>query len=160
MLSKNTIRNATKYCREPVENIKGYEEAISNPGKYVCHHLNELTFTRDELKKINMYYHRPSSELIFLSKGDHIKWHWKWNPKPYGDRAGENNSMYGKRGELSPHYGKIRERNYSWKGESAGIGTKYRRALKEYRRGNINDEELQYWRDMLQEYRKQRRTRE
>jgi hypothetical protein len=67
------------YCREPVENITGYKEAISNPGRYVCHHINELTFTRDELKKMNMYYHRPASELRIMTRSDHQKWHSKWN---------------------------------------------------------------------------------
>ena len=67
------------YCREPVENIPGYQEAIKNPGRYVCHHINELTFTRDELKKMNMYYHRPASELRIMTRSEHQKWHSKWN---------------------------------------------------------------------------------
>ena len=86
MIERKLIRSWERYyCREPVENITGYKEAISNPGRYVCHHLNELTFTREELIKMNMYYHRPASELRIMTRSEHQKWHLKWNNRKWNN---------------------------------------------------------------------------
>ena len=41
------------------------------------HYINELTFTKDELIKMNMYFHRPADEFIFLTPKEHRKVHIK-----------------------------------------------------------------------------------
>lgn len=69
---------AYAFCREPIENIENYEEAVNSKEKYVCHHKNGSDFTgfsKTDLIKMKMYYHRPASELIFLKKVDHQKYH-------------------------------------------------------------------------------------
>lgn len=69
---------AYAFCREPIENIRNYNEAVKSTEKYVCHHINGSDFTgfsKSDLIKMKMYYHRPASELIFLRKVDHQKYH-------------------------------------------------------------------------------------
>lgn len=71
---------AYAFCREPIENIENYEEAVNSKEKYVCHHKNGAPFTgfsKMDLIKMKMYYHRPASELIFVSESEHMKLHRK-----------------------------------------------------------------------------------
>ena len=104
-------RKVKLYCKE-FENIENYQEAISSPDQWDCHHRNEIdmNLSREELKEQGLYYNRPASELIFLTHEAHLSLHNK----------GENNSMYGKhhsiesrkkmsdalKGENHPLYGK------------------------------------------------------
>lgn len=127
MITEWGIKRLKRYCREPIENIKGYREAVEGDGRYDCHHINELTFTMNELKKMNMYYNRPASELIILTHSQHLNWHIKWNG------------------------------NGKWKGDNAGPATMYRRALKLYKSGQISEEEFQPFRDKWQDYLRLRR---
>lgn len=127
MITKFGIKQLKKYCREPIENIKGYREAVESEGRYDCHHINELTFTKDELKKMNMYYNRPASELVIMTDSEHRKWHRKWN------------------------------RNPNWRDDNAKPGAMYKRALKLYKAGKISEEEFQPFRDMWIEYKKMRK---
>lgn len=71
---------AYAFCREPIENIENYEKANNSKEKYVCHHKNGAPFTgfnKNDLIKMKMYYHRPASELIFVSEAEHMKLHRK-----------------------------------------------------------------------------------
>lgn len=120
MIGKTGIKNWKRYCREPIEHIAGFEEATKNPGRYECHHINELTFTRDELMKMNMYYNRPASELIIMTKEDHKKWHHRFNGSPMSGRASE----------LSPR----------WLGDRAKIESIGKRARKLYKKGLIDSD--------------------
>lgn len=149
MITENGIRKLKRYCREPIENIKGYREAVESEGKYVCHHINELTFTREELIKMNMYYHRPVSELIIMTISDHIRWHIKWNCMYV--RSGENNGMHGKGYLISS------ERHPAWKGDDVGSKGAYLRARKLYNAGKLTEEEFQTYRYLYAEYQRERR---
>jgi hypothetical protein len=79
-----------KYCRDPIEKIKGYEEAISSPEMYDCHHVLELTLDGqfahhpEELERMGMYWNRPAYELEFLKHSEHQKMHMKANPPMKG----------------------------------------------------------------------------
>ena len=74
-------KNAKYFCSEDVSNIENYEEAVSSPEKWHCHHRLELDDnghrlnTRGELKEKGLYFNRPASELIFLKATDHLKLH-------------------------------------------------------------------------------------
>ena len=70
-----------KYCTEP-EKIENYEKAKKDNFKgWECHHRLEthtsdgerrlVDITMEELKALDMYYHRPASELIFLTTREH-----------------------------------------------------------------------------------------
>ena len=76
-----------QYCKD-FENIENYEKAKADNFKgWECHHRlethtsdgerREVDITRRELIALNMYYNRPSSELIFLTKSEHNTLHHK-----------------------------------------------------------------------------------
>ena len=112
-----------RYCKD-YENIENYEKAKAD--KFIgwhCHHRLEthnsdgerrlVDITPDELKALGMYYHRPASEFIFLSKGQHNSLHKKGNTNTLGKHHSEETKkkmslakkgMY--IGEKNPFYGK------------------------------------------------------
>ena len=77
--------NYKYYCKD-YENIENYEAAKKdNFIGWECHHRLEthnsdgerrtVDITMEELKALRMYYHRPSSELIFLTSSEHSSLH-------------------------------------------------------------------------------------
>ena len=73
------------FCKNP-ENIENYEKAAADNFKgWECHHRLEthnsdgerrlVDITRRELLALDMYYNRPSSELIFLTRSEHHSLH-------------------------------------------------------------------------------------
>lgn len=98
-----TIKNAKRYCRDDISLIKNYDKAIADTTQtWECHHINELTFTSKELKKMNMYYNRPASELVFLTKAKHKKLHYsvcagaKEHKRKIGEAHKGNQALKGK----------------------------------------------------------------
>lgn len=86
-------RNAQRYCKDDICRVENYDKAISDTAHtWDLHHRLELTIdgelahSRDELKRLGMYYNRPYFELIFLTKDEHRRLHNK----------GKNNPLYGK----------------------------------------------------------------
>lgn len=77
------FRMARRYCKDPIEKIPGYENALNSDELYVCHHVLELNLdgervhTVDELIRMGMYYNRPYFELVFLSNSEHSSLHNK-----------------------------------------------------------------------------------
>lgn len=74
-------RHFKLYCYEYWK-IENYELAkADNFEGWDCHHRLELTIngefahTHESLKRLNMYYHRPYFELIFLRQVDHNRLH-------------------------------------------------------------------------------------
>ena len=76
-----------RYCKEP-EKIENYEKAKKDNFKgWHCHHRLEthnsdgerrpVDITMEELEALGMYYHRPASELIFLTSREHNSLHHK-----------------------------------------------------------------------------------
>ena len=74
-----------QYCKD-YEKIENYEKAKADNFKgWECHHRlethnsdgirREVDITRDELRALGMYYNRPASELIFLTKSEHSSLH-------------------------------------------------------------------------------------
>ena len=64
------------------ELIENYELAKADNFKgWDCHHRLELhpdvslRFTRDSLKKLDLYFNRPAQELIFLKHDEHARIH-------------------------------------------------------------------------------------
>ena len=85
-----------KYCKE-YENIENYQKAKADNFKgWCCHHRLEthnsdgerrlVDITVEELQALGMYYHRPASELIFLTVSEHSSLH----------DEGVNHPFYGK----------------------------------------------------------------
>lgn len=89
-------RYANNYCIEDISLIENYEEAVNDKSTlWVCHHRRE-THNEDgtlkdrsefisatQLREMKLYYMRPASELIFMTKRDHNALHrpgagYKW----------------------------------------------------------------------------------
>ena len=75
------------YC-EDIENIENYEKAKADDFKnWEVHHRLEthnsdgerrlVDITADELKALDIYWHRPAEELIFLTTSEHNTLHHK-----------------------------------------------------------------------------------
>lgn len=73
---------AKKFCKDDISRIENYDKAIADTTQtWVCHHKLGLTLdgefahSRDELKRLGMYFHRPYFELIFLTQSEHKQIH-------------------------------------------------------------------------------------
>lgn len=68
-------------CKDDISIIENYDKAIADNKMWVCHHKAGILpcgrFSRKDLKKFNLYWHRPANELIFLTKSEHISIHFK-----------------------------------------------------------------------------------
>ena len=71
------ILRANAYCSEDISNIENYQIAINSQKVYVVHHRRETdeNLSVKQLKEMNLYYHRPAVELIFLDRQQHILVH-------------------------------------------------------------------------------------
>lgn len=107
----NKWKYAIKYvCKDDPSLIENYDKAINDDTQvWVLHHRLELTLdgeyahSKEELKRLDMYYNRPYYELIFLPDKIHRKMHIKTRPistetrnKISKSMTGVNNSMHGK----------------------------------------------------------------
>lgn len=73
-----------RYCDE-IHLIENYEEAVSDKEQvWDIHHRKETeeNFTRKDLIKMGLYYHRPPCELIFIPHPEHIRMHHKGKKRP------------------------------------------------------------------------------
>lgn len=77
------IRKDLKYlqrcCCEDISLIENYEIAINSSEKYSLHHRleiqNDKILSKENLVSMNLYYHRPAKELIFLTDCEHKRLH-------------------------------------------------------------------------------------
>lgn len=78
---RKEIRKVKRYCCEDISSIENYAAAVADKENvWECHHrLEDKGISRDELKTLGLYYKRPASELIFLTKEEHLKLHNKGN---------------------------------------------------------------------------------
>lgn len=73
---------AKRICSEDVSLIENYHQAISDEEKmWDIHHRRECDsegrtlFTKKQLIEMGLYFNRPASELIFVTKSMHKKLH-------------------------------------------------------------------------------------
>ena len=73
---------AKLYCSEDISLIENYQQAISDEERtWDIHHRREsdsegkTLFTKKQLKEMNLYFKRPASELIFVTRAMHSKLH-------------------------------------------------------------------------------------
>lgn len=80
------IINSNAFCVEDITNIENYEKAVNDETQtYVCHHRLEthtsdgerrkVDISKEELIALDMYYHRPANELIYITMKEHISLH-------------------------------------------------------------------------------------
>ena len=108
----STHKRMKAYCSEPLSHIENYQEAMNDPTQtWVLHHRNEIDNgvfrTPSELMANGMYWHRPASELIFLTRAAHNHIHLQ-NPET---RAKITAGMIGRKLPPVPEERKARIRN-------------------------------------------------
>ena len=74
--------NAKRFCSEDIALIENYQDAISDKNKmWDTHHRRECDengktlFTKKQLKEMGLYFNRPASELMFVTRSMHKKLH-------------------------------------------------------------------------------------
>ena len=93
-------KKAKRYCSEDISLIENYHEAIADKEKmWDTHHRRECDsegrtlFTSKQLVEKNLYFKRPASELIFVTKSMHMKLHREM----CGKRGKKNGAINGKK---------------------------------------------------------------
>lgn len=112
MISKEYVR---RYCSE-FEKIENYDLAVTDmENTWDCHHRLEIgpngeRISVNDLKKHGLYYHRPHSELIFLTHAEHRRLHKKGETHSEATKMKISAAMKGKspsnKGKPSPNKGK------------------------------------------------------
>ena len=75
MIKENFVRS---YCKEDPSLIENYDKAIADSTQmWCCHHRLEISEGKSyqQLKSEGLYWQRPASELIFMTKSEHIRLH-------------------------------------------------------------------------------------
>lgn len=111
--------NVKKFCCEDITTIENYEQAINDQSQtWHCHHRLEIQdggtrFSSKELIANKLYYHRPASELVFLTRSEHRRLHQKGKPSPNKGKKREPFSeewkgklSEAKKGERNHNFGK------------------------------------------------------
>ena len=75
-------RSAKRFCSEDISLIENYQQAIADQTKmWDIHHRRECDyegrtlFTGTQLKEMGLYFKRPASELVFVTRSMHKKMH-------------------------------------------------------------------------------------
>lgn len=87
MINSNSVK---RYCCENISLIENYYKAIADTTQvWETHHRLETdkNLSGKELIAMDMYYHRPASELIFLTPFEHRSLHHKDKPKSEETKA-------------------------------------------------------------------------
>lgn len=92
------VNIAKAYCYEDISLIENYEQAINDKTQtWDCHHKLEIELgvSQYELKKRKLFWKRPASELIFLTRSEHMSLHSSHKTKEHQTRI--NAAMKNKR---------------------------------------------------------------
>lgn len=77
------LYNAYAYCNEDISKIENYDEVVNDTSQmWECHHRLEISpmgnhFSKKYLIEQGLYYHQPATSLIFLSKPEHRRLHFR-----------------------------------------------------------------------------------
>lgn len=90
------FKSVKKYCCEDISLIENYGQAVNDKSQiWSVHHRlevqNDIVISARQLIEMKLYYERPASELIFLTKSEHSRLH-----ALSSSNRGKNNPMYGK----------------------------------------------------------------
>ena len=87
-------KSAKKFCCEEFYLIQNYDKAIADTSQtWHLHHRAEILpcgkFTPQDLDKFGLYYNRPASELVFLTKFEHNSIHTiaRWSGRSHTNEA-------------------------------------------------------------------------
>lgn len=132
-----------------------------------------------KLKELGVY--KDFKLTIPIDHSIHQTMHWEFERNTEYERAGDKHAMHGRTGDKNPMYGRTGDKNPmygkgyliegdknamygrtgdkspKWKCDKAVGITKYMRAKKLYKSGKMTEEEFQPFRDIWNEYKKERR---
>ena len=103
---------AKKFCCEDLSLIENYDKAIADMTQtWHCHHRGEVLpcgrFSVSDLKKFELYFNRPASELIFLTHSEHRRLHLKGVPLSEATKKAISETLKGvPRGPMSEEHKK------------------------------------------------------
>lgn len=141
------LRYAKEFCCEDISKIENYDLAVADRKEtWHCHHRLEIVdgihISMSDLKTKGLYYGRPASELIFLTRTDHLKlhntgrkfskvWRQRISEALRGKLSGDKNPNFGRTGDKHPLYGKkvskeLRSRISETEKKDAAIYREYR----------------------------------
>lgn len=144
------MRDYKQYC-DNIENVENYEKAKADDFKgWNIHHRLEthnsdgkrriVDITRKELIALDMYYHRPTEELIFLTKAEHKSLHQKGKPSANkGKKFSEETKRKMSEAKKGKHHSEETKKKISaaLKGKPSGHkGRKFSEATKGKPNGN------------------------
>lgn len=119
-----SIQKVHRFCKDDISKIENYDKAIADTAQtWDYHHRLELTLngefahSREELKRLGMYYNRPYFELIFLTTTEHQRLHKTRKPLTAEHRQKISEAIKGK--TLCPSY--IKKLSESHKGKTHTI---------------------------------------
>lgn len=116
------IKNVNKFCNEDISLIENYEKAINDITQtWDCHHRKETDegLSLKQLKELDLYYDRPASEIIFLTRAEHNILHHKGTHHSEESKKKQSESM---KGENHPMYGKHQSEDWKQKRGKAHKG--------------------------------------
>ena len=135
-------KNFERYCKD-YENIENYKAAKKcNFKGWEVHHRLEthnsdgerrlVDITRDELKALDMYYNRPSSELIFLTKSEHLFLHQE------GRRHSEEYKKKLSEAHKGKHLSDETKKKIAEASKGKQLSEEHKKKLSEAKKGNKN----------------------
>ena len=115
---------AKKFCYEDPSLIENYDLAIVDQTQtWDCHHRGEILpcgrYEAKDLKKFDLYYNRPASELIFLPHDEHISLHQKGVQKSEAHKQAISDAMKGVNAKKVIQYTKSGEFVREWESMTA-----------------------------------------
>ena len=159
MINKNSsrrwnINSKSCFCSEPSK-IENYDKAIADTSQtWDCHHRLEthtsdgerrlVDLTKEELEALDMYYHRPPEEFIFLTAKDHMSLHKKG--KHTSEEAKRKNSDAHK-GSKNPMFGKSPSEETKRKMSAAHKGRTSNRKGLSWRKDPLTGKRIWYKKD-------------
>lgn len=131
--------------------------------------FRKIINTKKRLKELGIY--NQMKLTIPIDHRDHSILHTEFKKGTEYELSGERAPMYGKRGKLSPGYGKspseeIRrlksvnsreEKSPRWVGDLVGPSGAFKRAKKRFKRGEITNEQFEIEKSKFNEYRRLKR---
>ena len=115
--------SAYAFCIEDIKNIENYDKAMADTTQtWACHHKLEVhsdyANSMKDMKLMNLYYHRPASELIFLPVKEHDLLHRRNRSLATRARLSESNKGKSKSDEtkakLKEAWIKRKQRTRTW----------------------------------------------
>lgn len=140
-------KNVRRFCNGDISQIENYDKAVTDMEQtWDCHHRLEIgkngeRISREQLKGHGLYYNRPSSELIFLTKSEHRRLHTKGLNHPF---YGKHISEETRRKMSIAKKGKHRSEEACRKISEGKTGKKRKPFSEEHRR-KLSEKSKAYW---------------